>query len=164
MIREIVIPDLDQTTEQVVLARWLVNEGDAVRQGEAICEIETDKATAELESTASGILRKIVIEAGASIPPLTVVALIGEASDELPEIDPYYRTSRAKVPVSRSSQAEQKPVERRVQAGRIIASPRARRLAEERGIDLAAVEATGPTDASLRKTCSAQFIRRHPHR
>ena len=91
MITEVIVPVLDQTTTEVRLINWIKNEGDAVSSGEVICEIETEKATVEIESPKAGTLRKILIEADTNIPPLTVVALVSDNDDALPDIDPYYK-------------------------------------------------------------------------
>ena len=89
MIHEVVIPVLDQTTTDVRLLHWLKSEGDEVGQGEVVCEIETDKATVEIEAPRAGVLRRILIAADKTIPPpLTVVALVGPADEALPKIDP----------------------------------------------------------------------------
>ena len=149
MVYEIVIPIMDQTTESVVLARWLKAEGDSVRKGDIICEIETDKARVEIEAAADGILRQILIEAGTEIPPLTVVALLGGPDEALPTIDPYYRTHRAVLPPSSAWTTNITPSGPKSEAAsthpqKIIASPRARRLAEEHGLDLATIRGSGP--------------------
>jgi pyruvate dehydrogenase E2 component (dihydrolipoamide acetyltransferase) len=146
MIFEIVIPVLDQTTSEARLLNWLKREGQAVKRGEVVCEIETEKATVEVESPGDGILRKMLIEPGTTIPPLTVVGLVGGADEPLPQTDPFYRTQpAAPAPTTRPAAAAPAPASpRREQAGRVAASPRAKRLAEERGLDLAAITGTGP--------------------
>ena len=149
MITEVIVPILDQTTTEVRLVNWIKNEGDAVISGEVVCEIETDKATVEIESPKAGTLRKILIEADTNIPPLTVVALVSDTDDALPDIDPYYKvkTQQPKAtnatPTSASSvqSGENKRNER---DARIISSPRARRLADENNIDIASISGTGP--------------------
>ena len=149
MITEVIVPVLDQTTTEVRLVNWIQNEGDAVISGEVVCEIETEKATVEIESPKAGTLRKILIEADTNIPPLTVVALVSDSDDALPDIDPYYKvkTEQPKAtnatPTSASSvqSGENKRNER---DARIISSPRARRLADENNIDIASISGTGP--------------------
>ena len=145
MVSELTIPVMDQTTESVTLTTWLKREGDAVEQGEAVCEIETDKATVEIQAPASGRLRRILIQAGAQAPPRTVVALIAEADEALPVIDPFYRTLKAvaaakgQPPGPLATGAGERPA-----APQVIVSPRARRLAEEHHVDLATLQGTGP--------------------
>lgn len=141
------IPVMDQATETVILTGWLKQEGEAVRKGDVICEIETDKASVEIEAGASGLLRRRLIAVGAKIPPLTVVGLIANAGEPLPNIDPYYRTLQTKS-VSQSSTpvlAEVSAAEKAAASpNKIVASPRAKRLAEDRGIDLSTLPGTGP--------------------
>jgi pyruvate dehydrogenase E2 component (dihydrolipoamide acetyltransferase) len=168
MIIEVVVPVMDQTTESVLLVRWLKQEGDAVQSGEAICEIETEKATVEIEAGTAGVLRKWLIEAGTQIPPRTVVALVGLASDAILAIDPYYQTQRA-APLQQKAEIALAPEPARaaVVTREIRISPRARRLAEENQIDLAGVVGSGPEGriieddiqaAIKRKTNEAQVV------
>jgi pyruvate dehydrogenase E2 component (dihydrolipoamide acetyltransferase) len=147
MISELTIPVMDQTTETVALTGWLKREGDWVQAGEAVCEIETDKATVEITAAAGGRLRKILIPAGTQVPPRTVVGLIGPADEPLPDIDPYYRTAKPTASGGPTAAAPETPApaERDAAAARkVIISPRARRLAEQHGVDLASLQGTGP--------------------
>ncbi|MBX3061403.1 MAG: 2-oxo acid dehydrogenase subunit E2 [Anaerolineae bacterium] len=158
MLKEIVIPVLDQTTEEVTLVSWLVSEGEQVRQGQTICEIETDKANAEIEATAAGILRKQLIAAGTPIPPLTVVALVGGADEPIPEIDPFYRTPRAapvSVPAMAASVVVEQPSASENGADRVAISPRARRLAQEHSIDPATLRGSGPNGRIIEEDVEA---------
>lgn len=149
MITEVIVPVLDQTTTEVRLINWIKNEGDAVTSGEVICEIETEKATVEIESPKAGTLRKILIEADTNIPPLTVVALVSDNDDALPDINPYYKvkleqpktTDTSPTSVSSAQSGENKHSEK---DARVISSPRARRLAEENNIDIASIAGSGP--------------------
>jgi pyruvate dehydrogenase E2 component (dihydrolipoamide acetyltransferase) len=144
MISELSIPVMDQTTETVALIGWLKREGDAVQPGEAVCEIETDKATVQVTSAAGGLLRQILVPAGTQVPPRTVVALIGAADETLPVIDPYYRTSRAAAEPAPVAAAAQAAPADRAAALKAAISPRARRLAEQHGLDVTALQGTGP--------------------
>jgi pyruvate dehydrogenase E2 component (dihydrolipoamide acetyltransferase) len=149
MITEVIVPVLDQTTTEVRLINWIKNEGDEVTSGEVVCEIETEKATVEIESPKAGILRKILIEADTNIPPLTVVALVSDNDDVLPDIDPYYKvkldqpktTDTRPTPASSVQSEENK---RNKRDARVISSPRARRLADENNIDIASISGSGP--------------------
>lgn len=80
------LPVLGQSVEEATIVTWLKKEGDAVREGDAIYTVQTDKAEIEVESTSAGVLRKILVEPGIEVPVLTVVALIGGADEPLPEI------------------------------------------------------------------------------
>ncbi len=145
MLHEVVIPILDQTTTEATLVRWLKQEGELVRQGEVVCEIETDKATVEVESKADGTLRRHLVLEGTSIPPLTVIALIGDPSEPLPEVDAFHRVreeSPATPAPSIAAPPESEPVT--PSSERILISPRARRIAEEHGIDVSTLRGSGP--------------------
>lgn len=158
MIRELVIPVMDQTTEQVTLTRWLVREGASIQQGQTICEVESDKATIEIPAASGGIVRRLLIAEGAEIPPLTVIALVGEADEPLPDIDPFYRTNRAAPPKAPPvpSQPAAPTIEK---ADRILVSPRARRMAEEYGIDLATIQGSGPNGRIIEEDVQAAVER-----
>src|SRR4030042_8145 len=85
MAVEVVLPALGLTVEKGTILKWLKKEGEAVTKGESIYEVEADKVTTEVESPASGILRKILVPEGVEVPILTVVAVITEEKEQLPE-------------------------------------------------------------------------------
>jgi pyruvate dehydrogenase E2 component (dihydrolipoamide acetyltransferase) len=137
MLHEIIIPVMDQATETVLLVAWRKQAGEAVQKGEAICEIETEKATVEIEAPGSGVFRQSLAEAGTRIPPRTVIGLIADADEPLPDLE-RYRPKPA--PTTQAPSIKAPPA-----AGeRVLASPRAKRLAEEHHIDLQTVRGTGP--------------------
>jgi pyruvate dehydrogenase E2 component (dihydrolipoamide acetyltransferase) len=80
----IIMPKSGQTMEEGVVRRWLKNEGEAVQAGEVVVEIESDKAIAEVPSGVSGVLRKILISEGETVPVLTPLAYVGALDEELP--------------------------------------------------------------------------------
>ena len=85
MATEIKMPDLGTTVETVVLLKWLKQQGDEVKRGELLCEVQTDKANTELESVAKGILLKQVVAEDTEISVGTVIAYIGEPGESVPE-------------------------------------------------------------------------------
>jgi pyruvate dehydrogenase E2 component (dihydrolipoamide acetyltransferase) len=133
--------------EEGVLIEWKKREGDPVHAGEALAEIETDKAVMDLEAFASGVLRKILVREGETVQSGTLLGVIGEADEDItaaltdtvtaaPSTGPKSATAGPAAPApSAPTQAE---------SGRIAVSPRARALAAERGIDLATITGTGP--------------------
>ena len=145
---EAVIPKLDETTEVATVERWLVQEGERVEQGQPICEVETDKALVQVEAPAAGTLRRQLIPHGTEVPPLTIVALVGDPAEPVPEVDPFARTAggpQASAPAAEAPAATPSAAQSSAPAsGRPVASPRARRLAEELGVDLGTVTGTGP--------------------
>lgn len=148
MASRVVMPKLTDTMEEGVLLEWKKREGDQVQAGEALAEIETDKAVMDLEAFASGILRKILVQGGETVASGTLLGVIGEADEDItaalsdkvaaaPSTGPKAVVSPAVPPTQLLASA---PVEGR----RIMASPRAKALAAERGIDLSTVSGTGP--------------------
>ena len=85
MAVEVVIPALGLTVEKGTILKWMKKEGEAVSKGESIYEVEADKVTTEVESPASGVLKKILIPEGVEVPILTPVAVIGDEKEVLPE-------------------------------------------------------------------------------
>jgi pyruvate dehydrogenase E2 component (dihydrolipoamide acetyltransferase) len=119
MATQVVMPKLSPTMEEGQLARWLKQEGDAVSMGEPLAEIDTDKATMEMQSLGNGVLRKILIQEGESAPLGQVIAIIGEPDEDISGL-----LSAAQAVQSRAEskeQAEAPPVE--TEAGKAAASP-----------------------------------------
>ncbi len=147
MVVEVVIPMLEQTGGDITLTAWLKQEGDQVHVGEPICEVETAKATVEIEASSSGVLRKQLITVGTLVPALTVVALIAEAGEPLPEVDPFYRLKPVGPPAPGPAVSAAVPTAEAAAprpAHALLASPRAKRLAAEHGVDLTLIRGTGP--------------------
>jgi pyruvate dehydrogenase E2 component (dihydrolipoamide acetyltransferase) len=142
--------------ESGTIVRWLKSEGDPVEKGEPLYELDTEKVTQEVEAEASGTLLKILVPEG-EVAVGKTVAIIGEQGEEVPEVDvegPAAPAAEAPVPepepqpkeeASSPAQApEPAPPAAATNGGRVKASPLARRIARERGIDLAALAGTGP--------------------
>jgi pyruvate dehydrogenase E2 component (dihydrolipoamide acetyltransferase) len=149
MASRVVMPKLTDTMEEGVLLAWKKREGDQVQAGEAIAEIETDKAIMDLEAFASGILRKILVREGATVMSGTLIGVIGGADEDItaaltdtitaaPSIGGGAKTSAP--PAAGPSLAS--PA--RSEGARSMASPRAKALAADRGIDLSTITGTGP--------------------
>ena len=139
------LPKLGQTMEEAEIARWLKAEGDQVKRGEVLLEITTDKATLEVESYFTGTLRKILAQEGETLPVGATIALVGDADEPIPE--KYLAEKRPgkpeKVPSPTETPQEAKLVHRPAKA-HILASPRAKRVAKEKGVELEEVQGTGP--------------------
>ncbi|WP_322963141.1 pyruvate dehydrogenase complex dihydrolipoamide acetyltransferase [Sphingomonas fuzhouensis] len=167
---EIKMPALSPTMEEGTLAKWLVKEGDTVKSGDIMAEIETDKATMEFEAVDEGVIAKILVAEGSdNVKVGTVIAILAEEGEDASSVqaptksetpapakpmptdptDPNKTGSEAK-PVERTlTQAEDhgKPVDSGKQGGnggRAIASPLARRIASQKGIELSALTGSGP--------------------
>jgi pyruvate dehydrogenase E2 component (dihydrolipoamide acetyltransferase) len=140
MATTIVMPQLAETMEKATIVQWLKQVGDEVAEGEAIIEITTDKVDVEVESPASGVLLKIMADAGDEVPVEEPVAILGEAGEAVGDVG--VAVSKA-APQAREAKADVEAAPEPPK-GRIFASPRAKRLAKEAGADLAAVTGTGP--------------------
>ena len=145
MASEVKLPRLGQGMESGTIIRWLKAEGDRVEKGEPLYELDTDKVTQEVEADVAGVLLRITLAAGEA-PVGQTIAWIGEEGEEIatvaasaappaPAAAPVVAAAVAVVPPARDSAAD---------GGRVKASPLARRIARERGIDLGSVTGTGP--------------------
>jgi len=142
---EILMPALSPTMEEGTLAKWLVKEGDVVKSGQILAEIETDKATMEFEATDEGVMGKILIAAGTEgVKVNTAIAVLLEEGDAA---DAVVAPKKAAVPVAAAvaapvvAVAAPAPV---ATGARVLASPLARRIAKDKGLDLSTVAGSGP--------------------
>ena len=142
------MPAMGADMTEGTVVKWLKSEGDEVSRGDILAEIETDKTVVEMEAYGSGLLRKIVIGEGSKVPVGDLIAYLGDADDEIPETAsgapgttaaPVEEAAPAAAPVA-TTPAPAAPVS----TGRVKASPVARKIATERGIDLATITGTGP--------------------
>lgn len=146
---ELKMPALSPTMEEGTLARWLVKEGDTVSSGDLIAEIETDKATMEFEAVDEGVVTQILVAEGTDgVKVGTVIAMIAgedEGGSPAPKAAaPALKVEAAPPPAAPPPAAAAVPVAKASSDDRIKASPLAKRLATDRGIDLAGVTGTGP--------------------
>jgi pyruvate dehydrogenase E2 component (dihydrolipoamide acetyltransferase) len=151
MATKVVMEALSPTMEEGRLVEWKKGEGDPVAVGDVLAEVETDKAVMELVARAGGTLLKQVVPAGATVPVSELVALIGEPGEAVENGKPAPADTRpeatAPSPPARPATAPAAPVAPAstvLSAGRVKASPLARRIAAERGIDLGGIPGTGP--------------------
>ncbi|HRO14027.1 MAG TPA: pyruvate dehydrogenase complex dihydrolipoamide acetyltransferase [Paracoccus sp. (in: a-proteobacteria)] len=156
MATEILMPALSPTMEEGTLAKWLVKEGDTVKSGDILAEIETDKATMEFEAVDEGTVGKILIAEGTQgVKVNTPIAVMLEEGEDASSVaapkaagaaPAKAEDAPAKAPQSAQPTAEQaKPAApAHDKSGRVFASPLARRIAAERGIDLSGITGTGP--------------------
>lgn len=146
MASRVVMPKLTDTMEEGVLLEWKKREGDPVQAGEALAEIETDKAVMDLEAFASGILRKILVQNGETVESGKLLGVIGEADEDITEAlsDTIMSAAATSAKPAAAPATSSAPSPLPIEESRIIASPRARALAAERGIDLSRVTGTGP--------------------
>ena len=138
MAQEIVLPQWGMEMQDATVVRWLKQEGDAVQEGEPLVELETAKIATELESTASGVVAHILVPEGAIVPIRTVLAIVAAPGEQV--LRPGGSTASGTT--SPSSVTPMAP--RRADAVAPQVVPAARRLAQQRGIDLGQVQGTGP--------------------
>ena len=150
----ILMPALSPTMEEGTLAKWLVKEGDAISSGDVIAEIETDKATMEVEAVDEGVVGKLVVAEGTEgVKVNAVIAVLleeGESAADIGDVAaapapapaaPVEDVMASEPTAASAGPAAAGPV---LTGGRIFASPLARRIAGDKGIDLAQVKGTGP--------------------
>jgi pyruvate dehydrogenase E2 component (dihydrolipoamide acetyltransferase) len=147
MATDVIMPALGVAQETGKVLKWLCAEGDEVEQGAPLMEIETDKVTVEVEAPASGTLAGIRVAEGSDVPVGDVVALILAAGEEPPAAAPASVDAAEPappVPAATDGNGSRSTVR---QARRPLASPKARRIAKERGVDLASIAGSGPRGA-----------------
>ncbi len=158
MPTELKMPALSPTMEEGTLARWLVKVGDSVSSGDLLAEIETDKATMEFEAIDEGIVTEILVSEGTDgVKVGTVIAVIQGEDDEV-KVAPKAIAAKPATPITVSAEpVEVRPDDKRPSTGsgltvekktdaadRIIASPLAKRIAADKGIDLSGLSGSGP--------------------
>lgn len=141
----IVLPKSGFSSEASTVIGWSVAEGDRVEEGQLLCEVETEKTTIEITAPASGLLRKILIHEGEKRPVGVTMGFIGEADEPIPEVEDIPSITPEATQVSATPTPSARP--RRAATGRVRASPAARKLAAEHGIDLAELSGSGPGGA-----------------
>ena len=148
MATEILMPALSPTMEEGTLAKWLVKEGDTVNSGDIIAEIETDKATMEFEAVDEGVIGKILIAEGTSgVKVNTPIAVLLEEGEDASAavVKPAAAAPAPKAETPAPAAAAPVPAAPKAASGeRVFASPLARRIAAEKGLDLAAIAGSGP--------------------
>ncbi len=167
MAKEVTMPKMGYDMEEGTLAKWLKQPGDSVARGEPIAEIETDKVTIEVESFDSGVLKKHLVDEGTTVPVGAPIAIIDDGSDDDEEVSESAPAEAPETQIGEGGAAapssdaaakvpDQVPAQQREDArapqpapsanggGRVIATPAARRIAADRGVDLHAVQGSGP--------------------
>ncbi len=162
MAEELFIPKLGQTVEEVTIINWHVKDGDQVEQGQEVLEVETDKAVFDVEATGDGVIHIGPYKVGDVVPVLAVVAVIGDEGDQFEVKQPAESEPQDAHAVNKSAAAnsitavDAKPAS----AGneKIFASPRARKLAAEKHVDLTAVAPTGGDGTRVQERDVAAYL------
>ncbi len=180
MATQVVMPKLSPTMEEGQIARWLKQEGDKVSMGEPLAEIDTDKATMEMQALSNGVLRKIIVKEGESAPLGQMIAVIGEPDEDISALLKESGTgSQAQAAPQTAkadkagAKAEQKPAAESAKAAsssgngaqqapgagqsseRLVVSPIAARMAAEAGINLRSLTGSGPGGRIIKRDIEA---------
>ena len=142
MAVEIRVPALGESIVDAVIATWLKGEGDEVKQGEALVELETDKVNVEVSAEQSGVLQKILKQAGDVVAVGDVLGMIGESAEAATDVIQETAPS-GETPAQQSSNGQQQPASQADDGQRSV-SPLARRIADEHNIDLSQVTSQSP--------------------
>jgi pyruvate dehydrogenase E2 component (dihydrolipoamide acetyltransferase) len=177
------MPKLSPTMEEGQISRWLKKEGDKVSMGEPLAEIDTDKATMEMQALANGVLRKIIVGEGQAAPLGQLIAIIGEPNEDIasliseapaaapaPKQEPSKQEEKpAPQPQAKAAAASAAPALRPVDngqpktdSGRMIVSPLAARMAAEAGIDLRSLQGSGPGGRIIKRDIEAAISQPKP--
>lgn len=135
------MPALGQTTDELRIVAWLKGEGELVERGEPLLEVETDKATLQVEAAVSGTLLAIATGVDQTVAAGSVIAYIGAPGEEVPASAPPPAAGPDEAAPSVPERPMTPPT---ASAERALATPAARQLARERGVDLGALRGTGP--------------------
>ena len=147
MAQTIVMPKLGLTMTEGVLTAWHKKEGDSVAAGEKIFDVETDKLTNTVEAPCEGILRKILVSAGSTVNCLVPVGVIGTAQEDISAFTSGGPAPKQEAPASAPAPqqvAQAQPQSAASESTRVIAAPAAKKLAQEKGVDISLVTGTGP--------------------
>lgn len=152
MATKVVMEALSPTMEEGRVVAWLKAEGEAVRAGDILAEVETDKAVMELQARGDGVLRKVLAPAGTTVPVGGLVAVIAAPDEDIATIigggaAPPPPAAAVPAPTrapARTVSASPAPVTPPPASGRVKASPLAKRLAQDKGVDLTLVQGSGP--------------------
>jgi pyruvate dehydrogenase E2 component (dihydrolipoamide acetyltransferase) len=178
MATQVIMPKLSPTMEEGQISRWLKKEGDTVSMGEPLAEIDTDKATMEMQALSAGVLRKILVKEGESAPLGQMIAVIGEPDEDISKFVSSAPAATPK-PAAPASQAEpqqpeakpekadavlasagagngrEAPAPAQTTSDRLVVSPLAARMAAEAGIDLRSLSGSGPGGRIVKRDIEA---------
>jgi len=168
MANTIILPKLGQTMEEGVIVEWLKKEGDVVSRGDVLFQVESDKAVLEVESRYKGVLLKILVKPNVKVPVLTPVGIIGEPGEDLSAVlgdatGAKTESAEPGQPVPQAEVAGKPEVDVAATTGeRVFSSPRARRLAREKGVDLKRLTGSGPDGRIIERDVTAYLAQQPP--
>ncbi len=155
MALNVTVPKWGMTMKEGKISKWFKSEGDTIEKGEPFFEVESEKITNVVEATASGIVFQIVVSAGTKVPVGTIVAVIAEPGEQLERIEGIQAGEVVEEAEPASDRSAPTPAEKPAEKKFVPASPAARRLAKELGVELASAAGTGPngriTEADVKR-------------
>lgn len=158
MATEIIMPQLGLTMEEGTIAKWIKQVGDKVAVGDVLVEITTDKLSSEIESEVEGVLLKIVAQEGEDIPVKGLLAIIGAEGEQVGAASAP--AAKKEEVQSEAPKAEAQPKAASVtEGGRVKASPLAKKIASELGVDLSTVAGSGPNGRIVQKDVLAAEVK-----
>jgi len=170
-LNTIIMPKQGLQMTEGIITRWLKNEGDTVALDEPLFEMETDKLSIEIGSSAAGVLLKIVHPEGDTVPITETIAYIGEAGEKVPEQESVAETkqsehaidsfSQQKAPASAQAGFALSNIVQRAPGERVFITPRAKTAAANHGLDFAAVNGNGPEGLIIERDV-LEFLTKHP--
>ena len=169
MPTNVIMPALGVAQQTGTLLKWLKAEGQSVSKGEPLMEIETDKATVEIEAPASGVLAHVIAQAGDEVPVGQRIALIlapGESPEtEAKSPEPTPTPNKAKISAPPAApKTTPSAASMTLNRGRVLASPAAKRIAQEKGVNLASLQGSGPEGSVLADDVLRASTTELPHR
>ncbi len=163
------MPKMTDTMEEGVLVEWSVEEGDNIAAGDVIAQVETDKATMDVEAYDDGILLKKIAKQGDSLPIGGLIAIIGDAGEDVSEMIAGHTSDEAPPALPAETAAEIAPADHIIQDaiaiasnGRTKASPLARRMATDHGLALTTLTGSGPGGRVIKRDILAEMARTPP--
>ncbi|MFQ5959982.1 MAG: dihydrolipoamide acetyltransferase family protein [Candidatus Methylomirabilales bacterium] len=161
MVSEVVMPKMGYDMTEGTIVRWVKQEGDEVKHGEVIAEVETTKVTVEVEAYGSGVVRKIVVPEGQTVPVGEVIAIIAGRDEAIPGLEEKAPPAIKEAPRPAARPAEAVVATKEEAAPRIAASPVARQIARQQGVDLKRIHGTGPGGRIVKEDVEA-FLKERP--
>jgi pyruvate dehydrogenase E2 component (dihydrolipoamide acetyltransferase) len=161
MVSEVVMPKMGYDMTEGTIVRWVKQEGDEVKHGDVIAEVETTKVTVEVEAYGSGILRKIVVREGQTVPVGEVIAIIAGRDEAIPGLEEKTPPAVKEAPTPVARPAEAGVGGKEEGAARVAASPVARQMARQQGVDLTRIRGTGPGGRIIKEDVEA-FLKKPP--
>lgn len=165
MAETISMPKLGFDMAEGLLVRWVKQVGENINKGDILAEIETDKATVEVESSATGVVLQLIVDQGTMVPVNAPIAVVGQAGETVSEQKPVISEQKAEEKPAAQTQPTVAPVAQAsapADSGPVKASPLAKKVAKDNGVNLASVQGTGPGGRVTRKDVEAALTNGQP--